>query len=130
MFSGINHVGIAVKKLEEAIQLYDSLFGTGRPTGVTEWPELGIREANIPVGKQVLSFMEPISPQSEFNRFLERRGEGLHHVSLEIHGLDQYLVALERKGVPIIGRGQGWASVHPRAAKGVWIELLENEVTG
>ena len=131
MFMGIDHVGIAVKSIEEAVELYSDTLGMPKPLDVREWPELGIKEAQIQIGKHFLHFIEPVSGSSGFNKYLKKRGEGLHHVSVRVDNLDALVSELESKGVSIVEKGaegeKRWAFIHPKSTKGVSIELLEIE---
>ncbi len=131
MIRRLNHVGIVTQNLKEAMEVYSSLFGL-ETAKVVEVPEQGVKVALIPVGDIELEIMEPTDPDSGVAKFLEKRGEGLHHISFEVNNLDEELNSLASKGAKLIdkkGRRGVVASkiafLHPHAAKGVLIELAQ-----
>ena len=126
MIKGIGHVGILVSDLEEAVALYCDLFGLERLTEVTDWPGEGMKNVLLKVGGQAFELMEPTDPQGGLARFLERRGEGLHHLNLEVDDVEGLAKSLEAKGVAILGRGPGFCFVHPRSTRGVLFELIQS----
>jgi len=126
MIKGIGHVGIIVKNLDEVVNLYCELFGLERLTGVTDWPGEGMKNVIVKVGNQAFEVMEPTDPQGSLARFLERRGEGLHHINLEVDDLDSLVKSLEAKGAAILGRGPGFCFLHPKSARGVLFEFVQS----
>lgn len=131
MIKKVHHVAIVVKNLDEALQLYDNLFGL-KPAKIETIPQQGVRAALIPMAEGgEIEFIEPINPESGVAKFLESRGEGIHHVCLEVDNVDQELCLLSEKGIPLIDK-QGRAGlagkvgfIHPKATKGVLIELVQ-----
>jgi methylmalonyl-CoA/ethylmalonyl-CoA epimerase len=125
----IDHLGIAVPRLEAAIAAYEALgFRVGE---VHDVPGEKVRAAFLPVGESRLELLEPTHPSSVIARFLEKRS-GLHHVCLLVDDLDAALGEMEARGVPLVDRapraGAGGcrvAFVHPGGAQGVLIELKE-----
>jgi len=126
----IDHLGIAVKDLSEAVQAYEALgFAVEARHDV---PTEKVRTAFLPVGESHLELLEPTDPSSVIARFLEKRS-GLHHVCVLVEDLDAALAELKARGVPVLDEtprvGAGGcrvAFVHPRGAAGVLLELKED----
>jgi methylmalonyl-CoA epimerase len=130
MVKGVGHIGILVRNLDETLQLYQDLFGA-KPGEVETVAEQGVKTVLVDVGGTTkLEFLEPL-PESNMAKALEKRGEGLHHICLEVDNVDQSLDSLASKGVELIDkkarRGlEGMiAFVHPKSLKGVLIELCQ-----
>ena len=125
----IDHLGIAVPDLSEAVKAYESL---GFVVGVThDVPTEKVRIAFLAVGESHLELLEPTDPTSVIARFLEKRS-GLHHVCVLVEDIEAALLELKGRGVPLIDEspriGAGGcrvAFVHPRGAQGVLLELKE-----
>jgi len=125
----IDHLGIAVKDLSEAVGTYEALgFKVEARHDV---PTEQVRTAFLPVGESHLELLEPTDPSSVIARFLEKRS-GLHHVCVLVEDIDAALAELKARGVPVLDEtpriGAGGcrvAFVHPRGAAGVLLELKE-----
>ena len=130
MIKKVNHIGIAVKNLEEAIKLYTDVFGLEvKEIEVVE--EQKLRTAVIPVGESNIELMEPIGSEGPVAKFLEKRGEGLHHLSLEVNNIQSALQAMVENGIPLVDEeprigvgGSRIAFLHPKGTK-VLIELVQ-----
>jgi methylmalonyl-CoA epimerase len=131
MLNRIYHLGYAVEDIEAASKFYEENFGAvpGAPEVVEEQ---GIVATMFRVGESCIELVQPTRPDSPVGRFLEKRGEGFHHVAFEVEDLSATLAELERNGVEVIDaaprRGTGgtrMAFVHPRGAFGVLTELVE-----
>lgn len=125
----IDHLGIAVPSLAEAVKAYEALGFSVEAT--EEVPTEKVRVAFLPVGESRLELLEPTEAGSVIARFLEKRS-GLHHVCVLVEDVDAALVELRAKGVPLIDQaprpgagGSRVAFVHPRAAGGMLLELKE-----
>jgi len=130
VYEAIDHVGIAVANLEEALAAWGRL-GLGEPV-IEEIPDQGVRVAMLPVGTGKIELLEPLRPDSPVGRFLERRGPGLHHVALRVDDLEAALAAAEARGLELIDRrprtgagGSRIAFLHPRATGGTLVELCQ-----
>jgi methylmalonyl-CoA/ethylmalonyl-CoA epimerase len=131
MIKRVDHVAIAVKNLDEALKLYENLFGA-KPSKIETLPQQGVKAALLPMAEGgEIELLEPIDPQSGVAKFLESRGEGIHHICLEVENVDQELCALADKGVQLIDK-QGRIGLagkvgflHPKSTKGVLIELAQ-----
>jgi methylmalonyl-CoA/ethylmalonyl-CoA epimerase len=125
----IDHLGIAVKDLGEAVRAYEALGFSVEATH--DVPTEKVRAAFLPAGESHLELLEPTDPASVIARFLEKRS-GLHHVCVLVEDIDAALAELKQAGVPVLDEtprpGAGGcrvAFVHPRGAAGVLLELKE-----
>ena len=125
----IDHLGIAVPSLDQAVKAYEALGFAVESTH--EVPTERVRAAFLPVGESRLELLEPTDPSSVIARFLEKRS-GLHHVCVLVEDIEAALADLKTRGVPLIDEvprpGAGGCRVaflHPRAAGGVLLELKE-----
>jgi methylmalonyl-CoA/ethylmalonyl-CoA epimerase len=127
----VNHIGIAVKDLDTALSFYRDVLRLP-VTHVDEVPEQGVRIAFLPLGDTEIELVQPTDPTGGVAAFLEKRGEGLHHICLQVDNIDAALAELAAQGVRLIdetpkigSQGQRMAFVHPKAAHGVLVELYE-----
>lgn len=131
MLGRIEHVALAVADLESAIEHYTKVWGlTLEHREVVE--DQMVEEAMFPLGDSYLQLLAPTDPDSTVSRFLERRGEGLHHIAYEVDDLEAMLKALRDAEVPLIdeeprsgSRGTRVAFVDPNGNHGVLVELVE-----
>jgi methylmalonyl-CoA/ethylmalonyl-CoA epimerase len=127
---GLHHVGIVVRDLRQAVERY-RVLGFGEPIEV-DLPDQNVRVATFSAGAGYLELITPTVPDTGVARFLESRGEGMHHMAFSVRDLEQVLRQLERAGVELIDLhprtgAHGWqvAFIHPRACGGVLTELVE-----
>lgn len=133
-FKNVDHVAIAVPDLEKAIGLYESLLGK-KNESIEEVADQKVRAAFFGVGATNLELLFPTSPDSPISKFLEKNPRGgLHHICLQVEGLEKHLEDLKKKGVVLIdekprlgAHGKKIAFVHPKSTGGVLIELSEKE---
>ena len=136
MIKGVHHIGIVVTNIEEAIRLYTEKFGFRLTQPITMIPELGIKDAMVSTGEVTLEIMESVASDKPIGRFLEKHGEGLHHISLSVDDVNGTLKSLAQKGISLINKeafsygGVLIAAVHPRSTCGVMIELLQSAKAG
>ncbi len=131
MLNRIYHLGYAVEDIEAASHFYRENFGA-KPTGPEAVEEQGIIATMFRVGESMIELVQPTRPDSPVGRFLERRGEGEHHVAYQVDDLEDALRELKSNGVelvdeePRVGAGETRvAFVHPKSAFGVLTELVE-----
>lgn len=132
MFAGIDHVGVAVKNLDEAVGVYRDVLGF-KLESVHVLTERNVRVAFFSTGNETkIELLEPLGSDSAIAKFLETRGEGIQHVAVKVDNIDAALADLKRKGVALIGdkpqagaEGKKIAFVHPKSTKGVLLELCE-----
>jgi len=127
----IDHIGIAVNSLAEAVPAFSALLGTNSQ-GKEDVPSEGVRVAFFGTGSGRIELLEPTDAESPVARFLARRGEGVHHVCLEVEDLEAALERADHAGLralePRIRPGAGGrrvAFLHPKTTSGVLIELSE-----
>ena len=131
MFGLIDHVGVAVSDLDRAIALYEGTFGM-RLVHRETVEEQGVEAVLLDVGDGHVELLSPLGPETVVGRFVERRGEGLHHVAYRVDDIDATLAELKEAGVALIDsearigiRGSRVAFVHPKSTGGVLTELVE-----
>jgi methylmalonyl-CoA/ethylmalonyl-CoA epimerase len=127
----IDHIGIAVSNIEDALKLYQDALGLALTHTDREEGQKSI-VAFLPAGEGEVELVEPIGDDSPVGKFIAKRGEGIHHICFEVDDIDQALEQLRANGVqliddnPYIGTGgKRIAFIHPKAAHGVLIELYE-----
>ena len=129
MVIGIGHVAILAGNLDETVELYRKLFGA-TSSEVTAIAEQGVKTAMLDIGGGKLEILEPL-PGSGMEKILEKRGEGIHHICLEVDNIEQTLNFLAGEDMNLIDqkarRGlEGMvAFIHPKSTKGVLVELCQ-----
>jgi len=129
--SKINHIGIAVKSIESALPLYRDVLGMALE-GTEEVAEQRVRVAFLAVGESRIELLEPTSEDSPVRKFLEKSGEGIHHIAYEVADLSAALASLKEQNIRLIdenprfgAHGSRIAFLHPRATGGVLTELCQ-----
>ncbi len=128
----VNHIAVVVRDLEAALRVYRDALGLPLES-ILPIPSDGVRIAFLPVGESKIELVEPTIPDTGIARFLEKRGEGFHHVCFEVEHLAETLMRLAIEGVELIddaprkGAEGPVAFIHPRACNGVLVELIEAE---
>jgi methylmalonyl-CoA/ethylmalonyl-CoA epimerase len=127
----IDHLGIAVRDLEKALAVFRDRLRLPLDA-VEEVPQEKVKVAFLSVGESRLELLQPTAVDSAVARFLDRRGEGLHHVCFEVQDFDRLLADLPRSGLELLpgypragAGGERVAFFHPRSTAGVLIELRE-----
>lgn len=130
MIARINHIGIAVNSIEDALKLYTDVLGL-ELQGIEVVEDQKVRTAIIPVGESKIELLESTHPEGAIARHIEKRGEGIHHLALEVSDIQRALEMLKEKGVPLIDekprRGVENSSIaflHPKGTR-VLLELVE-----
>ena len=128
----IEHIGIAVRSLTEAVGLYEKCLGL-KVEGYEQVDDQGVRVAMLPVGESRIELLEPTCLDSPIEKFIGKCGEGFHHIALRVDDIEQCLERLAASGVRLIDatprRGAGntrVAFVHPSSTHGVLLELVEH----
>lgn len=130
--SRIEHLGIAVKSLEEAIPYYENVLGL-KCYAIEEVADQKVKTAFFMVGEAKIELLEPTSEESTIAKFIEKRGEGIHHLAFKIEdGVANALAEVEGKGIRLIDKaprkgaeGLDIAFLHPKSTLGVLTELCE-----
>ncbi|MCH8190191.1 MAG: methylmalonyl-CoA epimerase [Chloroflexi bacterium] len=124
----LHHIAVAVKNIEEALGEYADVLGLPR-SEIQFIESQQVKATLIPVGDAEIELIEPTDPEGGIAKFLERRGEGLHHICFQVADVDHELSELEKKGLQLIDKQSrpGLAGMvgflHPRSTKGVLTEL-------
>jgi methylmalonyl-CoA epimerase len=131
MIKRVDHIAIAVKNLDEALSAYEKIFGL-KPEKIEDIPEQGVKAALIPIGEgSEIELIQPINTESGVAKFLEKKGEGIHHIALEVENVDQELKSLAAQGVELIdkeprsGLAGRIAFLHPKSTMGILYELCQ-----
>jgi methylmalonyl-CoA/ethylmalonyl-CoA epimerase len=126
----IHHIAIAVADLEDALAFYHDALGASVGER-REVPEEGVEIAFLPLGDAEIELLKPLDPANSIGRFIEKRGEGMHHICLEVVDIDATVEQLERGGARMASEirehpdGTRYAFVHPKSAHGVLVELYQ-----
>lgn len=132
MFNGMDHVGVAVKNLEEALHVYRDILGF-QLRGIHVLTERKVKVAFLSTGGEAnIELLEPLGDDSPIARFLESRGEGIHHIAIKVKDIEKVLGEFKSKGVTLVddkpregAEGKKIAFVHPKSTKGVLLELCQ-----
>lgn len=131
MIGRIDHIGIAVRDIEEALSFFQDALGI-RLERLSSEEGGKTQVAFLPVGASDVELVEPQDAESGVAKFLTKRGEGVHHICFEVDDIELALSRLKRYGAELIdaeprtnGQGHRYAFVHPKSAHGVLIELYE-----
>ncbi len=129
----INHVCIAVLNIEETLVFYENLFGVTKSGEIETIEDQGVKAALVRVGASQLEFIQPIDNENGVAKFIERRGEGVHHICFEVDNLESKLNDLDLAGVQLIdkeprdGLSGTIGFIHPKSTRGVLIELVDQK---
>ena len=128
----INHLGIAVPGLAEAMARLERLFGI-QAEHVEEVADQKVRTAFYPIGESTLEYLESTDPDGPIGRFLEKRGPGIHHLAFEVDDVDAAVQELLAKGVRMVDKeprkgahGNRIAFIHPAETGGVLVEICQH----
>ena len=131
--SHIEHIGIAVKSLETAIPYYEEKLGL-KCYSIEEVADQKVKTAFFKIGQTKLELLESTSPEGTIAKFIEKKGEGVHHIAFATTGLQDALNELEAKEVKLIDKaprkgaeGLNIAFLHPKSTLGVLTELCEDQ---
>lgn len=129
----IDHIAIIVRNIEQALLFYRDTLGI-TPSEVKEVPTEQVRIAFLPMGGpggSEIELIEPTTADSSLAKFLEKRGEGLHHICLEVENIDTTLAEMQAQGAPVLDKQPRTAAegraifLHPKGTNGVLLELLQ-----
>ena len=131
MVKEVDHIGIAVENLDSIIKTLKDALGL-HPNFQENISDQKVRVAGFNIGKSVIEYIEPTAVDSPISKFLEKRGNGIHHIALRVINLNDTLETLRNKGylliddIPKIGsQGKKIAFIHPASFNGILIELCE-----
>ena len=127
----LNHVCIAVKNIEETLKFYEELFGLEVSGKIEHIEDQAVKAALVRLGGSQIEFIEPTDPNGPIYKFIEERGESVHHICFEVENLAQKLNDLNENGYRMIDKEprEGLSGqigfIHPKSTKGVLIELVD-----
>ena len=131
--SHIEHIGIAVKNLEESIKYYENILGL-KCYSIEEVKEQKVKTAFFMVGQTKIELLETTDSEGPIGKFIEKKGEGIHHLAFAVKGIESALSEAELKGILLIDKtprkgaeGLDIAFLHPKSTAGVLTELCENK---
>jgi len=129
--SHIEHIGIAVKDLEASIRFYEDVLGL-TCYAIEEVADQKVKTAFFQVGQTKVELLESTDPEGPIGKFIEKKGEGVHHMAFAVKGIEQSLARLDEKGIRLIDQkprkgaeGLDIAFLHPKSTHGVLMELCE-----
>ncbi len=127
----LDHIAIAVKSIKESVKLWQETLGLNL-LAIEEVPEQKVKVAILELGNTHIELLEPMSADSPVAKFIEKKGEGLHHIAIEVEDINAELRKLKDAGIKLIdeeprtgAKGKRIAFVHPSAINGVLIELTK-----
>ena len=133
IISHIEHIGIAVANLEIAITFYEKVLGL-TCYNIEEVQEQKVKTAFFMVGQTKIELLESTDPEGPIGKFIEKKGEGIHHIAFAVSNIEEQLTHAEKMGVKLIdtvprngAEGLDIAFLHPKSPSGVLMELCENK---
>lgn len=131
--SHIEHIGIAVKSIDEAIKYYEQVLGL-KCYNIEEVKDQKVKTAFFKVGQTKIELLESTDPEGPIGKFIEKKGEGIHHIAFAVNGIEDQLKNSEAKGVQLIDKaprkgaeGLNIAFLHPKSTFGVLTEFCEDK---
>lgn len=131
--SHIEHIGIAVKNLESSIKYYEDILGL-QCYAIEEVKDQKVKTAFFMLGQTKIELLESTDPEGPIGKFIEKKGEGVHHLAFAVNGIENALAELAQKGVQLVDQnprkgaeGLDIAFLHPKSTGGVLTELCENK---
>lgn len=130
MIKKINHVGVAVKDLDKAVSLFENAFGA-KVIFRKVFEDQKLESAMVSMGENRFELSQTIDPDGVMGKFIESRGEGIHHVSLQVEDMEKAIAHFENQGLKVVGKGTVGSGgnkicfLHPKDIFGVLIEIIE-----
>lgn len=128
----IDHIGVAVKSVENSLHIFKDILGM-KCSGEEVVKEQNVKVAFLLIGESEIELLESTSPDGNIARYIEKKGEGIHHIAFEVDNLDSILKNLQLEGVQLIDKepryGAGGARIaflHPKSTNGILVELCEH----
>ncbi len=129
----IEHIGIAVKSLDEAIPFYEKMLGT-KCYAIEEVTDQKVKTAFLRIGQTKIELLESTDPEGPIGKHIEKRGEGIHHIAYAVEGIESHLKEAEESGIRLIdlqprrgAEGLDIAFLHPKSTFGVLTEFCEDK---
>ncbi|MBS4012906.1 MAG: methylmalonyl-CoA epimerase [Bacteroidetes bacterium] len=129
----IEHIGIAVNNIQESIKFYEEVLGL-KCYAVEEVKDQKVKTAFFMIGQTKIELLESTDPEGPIGKFIEKKGEGVHHIAYAVEGIENALAIMEEKGIKLIdtkprkgAEGLDIAFLHPKSTGGVLTELCEKK---
>ncbi len=129
----IEHIGIAVKSIEDARDYYENVLGL-TCYAIEEVAEQKVKTAFFKIGQTKIELLESTDPEGPVGKFIEKKGQGIHHIAFAVKGIEDALMELDAEGIGLIDKtprkgaeGLDIAFLHPKSSLGVLTELCENK---
>jgi methylmalonyl-CoA epimerase len=131
MLKSLNHIGIAVKSIDESVKIYRDILQLGEPE-IIEMPDMKLKVAVFELDSYKIELVEPLSLETPIAKFIDKRGPGIHHLCFNVDKINEELETLKSNGVTLIDEkprigamGHKVAFISPKSTNGVLIELSE-----
>ena len=131
MITGVDHIGIAVGSLDEALEIYEKILGL-RVGKIRVIEDQKTKVAQLFAGKTKIELLEPTDEESPVAKFIKKRGEGMHHIALQVTNINDFLRKVKEQGIVLVDEkprigldGFKIAFLHPKSTKNVLVELCE-----
>ncbi len=129
----IDHIAIAVKDLDESLKFYRDILGL-KLESIEIVKDQKVRAAFLPIGDTHIELLQAIEPDSPVGKFIEKKGEGIHHIAFKVENIEEHLDNLEENDVKLIdkkakigAKNKKIAFIHPKSTSGVLLELCEED---
>ncbi|MDK2901508.1 MAG: methylmalonyl-CoA/ethylmalonyl-CoA epimerase [Thermosediminibacterales bacterium] len=133
MLTKIDHIGIAVKSIEDVLSFYEDILGL-EMEGTEIVEDQKVKVAFLPIGESEIELLESTDPEGPISKYIEKKGEGIQHIAFRVKNIEKVLETLKEKGVKLIDEqpryGAGKAKIaflHPKSTNGILIELCERD---
>ncbi|QSQ10162.1 4-hydroxyphenylpyruvate dioxygenase [Koleobacter methoxysyntrophicus] len=133
MLTKIDHIGIAVKSIEDVLSFYEDILGL-EMEGTEIVEDQKVKVAFLPIGESEIELLESTDPEGPISKYIEKKGEGIQHIAFRVKNIEKALETLKEKGVKLIDEqpryGAGKAKIaflHPKSTNGILIELCERD---
>jgi len=130
----VEHIGIAVKNLDESIKYYENILGL-KCYAIEEVKDQKVKTAFFMVGQTKIELLESTDENGPIGKFIEKKGEGIHHLAFAVKNIDSILPQIEDKGIQLIDKvsrkgaeGLNIAFLHPKSTQGVLMEICEKKI--
>ena len=134
MLKKIDHIGKKKKSIKDSLQIFEQMLGV-KCSGKEVVEEQKVKVAFLPVGESELELLESTCPEGNIAKYINKKGEGIHHIAFEVDHLKERLEELKKKGVRLIDKepryGAGGAKIaflHPKSTQGILVELCEHQM--
>ncbi|MBI2450262.1 MAG: methylmalonyl-CoA epimerase [Candidatus Nealsonbacteria bacterium] len=121
MIKRVDHIALAVKNLDETLKVWHNLFGL-KPSKIEIVPEQKVKAAILRVGRVKIELLEPVDSESTITKFLEKKGEGLHHIAFEVDKINEEIIIGKKVRNGLVGKV---GFIHPKDTSGVLVELVQ-----